>query len=185
VPFAYHTRPPELRGHTLEPLSTLRARHPDLHAAASAKYAGARAVNLTIRVPILDVGWDDVVHLLPLHPSHVYRSLQAAALAPAPQRFFRIPLDRLPRARTLWFRFTPDLRPDEQLGQPPATDFEPFDPARYRELPSLPARTAAYHRAAAAVALRPSPFRFIPQLLVAAPIDVTALTTLDWSDPPP
>ena len=179
--FVYHTRPPELRGTAIEPLSALRAAHPDLHAAAAAKYAGARARNLEIRVPILDVGWDDVVHLLPLHPAHVYRSQRAAGLEPAPQAFFRIPLERLASGRTLWFRFGSELGLEEQLGQPPAEEFEPFDPGRYRELADVPARTAAYHRAAAAAGLRPSPFRFIPQVLVAAAIDVEDVETVDWA----
>lgn len=179
--FVYHTRPAELRGTSLAPLSALRAAHPDLHAAAAAKYAGARAVNLTIRVPILGVGWDDVVHLLPVHPGLVYRAQRAAGLEPATQQFFEIPVARLAPEKTLWFRFGTELALNEQLGQPPDEEFERFDVARYRGLAEVPARTAAYYRAAVAAGARPSPFRFIPQVLVAGPIDVAGVETVEWA----
>jgi hypothetical protein len=181
--FVYHTRPAELRGTTIEPLSALRAAHPDLHAAAAAKYAGARVRNLAIRVPILDVMWDDLVHLLPLHPGRVYRAQRAAGLEPAPQTFFRIPVGRLPPEKTLWFRFGTVLGLEEQLGQPPDDEFAPFDAEAYRELAEVPGRAAAYYRAAVAAGLRPSPFRFIPQVLVAAPIEVAGVEMVEWAEP--
>lgn len=181
--FVYHARPATFRGTVLYPLSTLRAQHPELHTAARAKYAGARARNLEIHVPILDVGWDDVIHLLPMHPHAIYAAQCAAGLEPAPLTFFRIPVDRLSAERTAWFRFSTELRPDEHLGQPPDDDFEPFAVDLYRELAEVPAQTIASYKAAIELGTMPMPFRNVPQVLVHGSIDVNGLDTIDWSDP--
>jgi hypothetical protein len=180
--FVYHARPPGMRGSALEPLSALRARHPDLHAAGRAKYEGERARNLEIRVPGLDAMWDEVVHLMPLHPGRVYRAQLTSGLEPERLTFFRVPVDRLPSARTAWFRFDLELGLDEHLGQPAAEQFAPFDPTRYRELPDVPERTRAYYEAAVSAGLRPLPYRFIPQVLVAGAVDVAGAEVVDWAD---
>ena len=177
VQFLYHRRPPDLRGETLYPLGLLENVHPDLHELELAKYAG-REVLLDLRIPLLEVRWNDALHLCPLHPSRLASAWRAAGIDSAAWEhdFFRIPVDALAGLLAVWFATgavsVPD-GPDEQGRLSlPSGDVSWFDPARYRELDAPPARHLEHlceHREQGG---RVRPFAYVPHVLVGAPLDV-------------
>jgi hypothetical protein len=175
MPFLYHARPDDMRGDTLLPLNQLRRLHPDVYERAREKYAGREAVT-AFRVPVLDVLWNDALHLSPIHPARLAAAWAVAGLPESAWEgeFFAIPVDRIDAGRAVWFaqevyltRDAPDL---------PAEDFSPFDPARYEELAELPAGYADYLRQRRESGRPLRRFAAVPHVLVTAPIDVAGLT---------
>ena len=179
--YVYH-RKHDLRGTVLLPLNALATVHPDVYATAKAKYAGRERL-MEYVIPLLGVRWNDVVHCAPIHPHLVYTAWREAGGAPRSTEWFKIPVERLPAERTVWFGYRTDFSPD--AGElPPDADFEAFDPARFRELEGLPAATLAAYREQLALGRLPLRFVRVPHVLVAGPIDVADLEEIEWSSPP-
>lgn len=155
-----------MRGDTLYPLNDLREVDPDLHESGRQKYVGREKL-LELRIPVLDALWNDALHLVPIHPSHLARAWRAAGHASAAweRQFFEIPVERIDAHRAVWFG----------RGALPLDDVVPFDASRYRELTKVPPAYDAYLRDAKEQARLPRPFAYVPHVLVAEPIDVTGL----------
>ena len=100
--FLYHARPRDLRGGVLYPLSALRTRFPDLYEFERAKYAG-RELLFELRIPLLDVLWNEALHLSPFHPSQLAAAWRDAGLPSSAwdRDFFEIPVERVESARVL------------------------------------------------------------------------------------
>jgi hypothetical protein len=172
--FLYHARPAEMRGDTLYPLNELQRAHPDLYARASAKYGG-REVVMTRRIPLLDVLWNDALHLSPIHPARLAAAWAEAGLPTEAWEgeFFAIPVGRIDAARAVWFAHDVYLR--REAPDLPVEDFAPFDPQTYREPTELPAGYADYLQERKESGRRLLRFAAVPHVLVAAPIDVSGL----------
>ena len=166
MPFAYHARPASLRGETLHPLNRLRDTHRELYERERRKYAGREAL-LKLRIPVLDVLWNDALHLSAIHPGRLAASWRAAGLqSPIWEReFFQIPVERIDASRSAWF----------PSGALPFTEVVWFDPERYREPDVAPDGYDEYLRRCRERGRQPRPFAYVPHVLVAAPIDVSGL----------
>jgi hypothetical protein len=165
MPLLYHARPTRMRGEMLYPLNELRAVHPDLYEEERRKYAGREEL-LDLRIPILDVLWNDALHLSPIHPANLAAAWRAAGLSsPAWEReFYEIPIDRIDAKRAVWFA----------RGALPL-DVAPFDPGRYRELAEPPPAYRSYLLDYKERGRPARPFAYLPHVLVAAPVDVVGL----------
>ena len=65
----------------------------------------------------------------------------------------------------------------------PSDEFEPFDPARYREFDEVPEAHTAYLCRMRDRGQRPLMFVHIPHIFVAGSIDVSGLRPLAWDQP--
>jgi hypothetical protein len=161
-----------MRGETLYPLNALRSAHSDVYERERAKYAG-REVLLELRIPLLDVLWNDAVHLAPIHPARLMAVWRAEGFSPALWRrteFFRIPVERIDAGRAVWFgagAMSSDVLRDDEV--------EPFDVERYRELEEPPPAHTAFLRERREQGRRVLPFAHVPHVLVAAPVDVAGV----------
>ena len=166
MPFLYHARPARMRGETLYPLNALRTIDPDLYEQERRKYAGREEL-LELRIPVLDVLWNDALHLSPIHPRRLAAAWRAAGLSsPAWDReFFEIPVERIDAGQAVWF----------ESGVLPLDDVVPFDPVAYFELREPPPRYREYLRDYKARGRRLRPFAYLPHVLVAASLDVAGL----------
>lgn len=195
MPVVYHGVPREMTGSILYPLTQLQALAPEQYAFQKAKYAGREAV-LDYRIPGLGLLFNDLVHCSALHPYHLFRTRQECGLHPEGRPtsgwftgwFYAIPLERIlihPVVwyawKTLWVNGAPD---DDVPLEPPAEEFEPFDPARYQELSAPPERHLAFLARMQDQGRRPLMFVHIPHVLVYGPIDVSGLEPLPWDKPP-
>ena len=155
-----------MRGSTLHPLNVLRTLHPDLYDDERRKYVGREEL-LDLRIPVLDVLWNDALHLTTIHPSHLAAAWRATGLSsPAWERdFFVIPVERIDAKRAVWFA----------RGALPLDDVVPFDQGRYRELEQPPPAYDAYLRDYKNRGRRPRPFAYLPHVLVAASVDVSGV----------
>ena len=190
MPFLYHARPPEMRGDVLYPLNQLKAIHPDAYEREKRKYDGRERL-LELRIPVLDVGWNDALHLSPIHPARLAAAWrEAGATSPAWEReFFEIPVERIDASRAVWFASgalpdDPTRHPDDALSLP-VTEVAPFDADRYAELVEPPQRYEAYLRACRDERRVARPFAHLPHVLVATPVDVSGLRLVRAHDEPP
>lgn len=185
--FLYHARPNEMRGDVLHPLSALRARFPDLYEKERAKYRG-REILFELRIPILDVLWNDALHLSPLHPRPLATAWRDAGLPSSvwDRDFFEIPVERIASAQAVWFA---SGALDEQVEQHPPSlpvdQVSQFDSTAYRAIRRPPARYVEYLNDRRTSARPPRPFAYLPHVLVAAPIDVRKLDVVRAVVPPP
>jgi hypothetical protein len=166
-----------MRGELLYPLNLLKALHPDLYEQERVKYIGREAL-LELRIPMLEVLWNDAVHLSPLHPNRLAAAWRAAGLSsPAWEReFFEIPVERVAGDRCVWFSsgalLASDARSEDGPLSLPVDEVTPFDTNAYQELDQPPAGYDDYLRRTQKQGRRPRPFAHIPHVLVAAPINV-------------
>jgi hypothetical protein len=183
--FVYHSVPRRMVGDVLYPLNELATIDPEAFEQQKAKYLG-REQALSLRIPHLDVLWNDVIHCASIHPHWVFKTLRAAGfeteLKPdAPiwhttGLFFEIPIERIDAERAVWYEAT-------DLNAPPE-HFKPFDPAHYREVQEPSPEWLLYFRETKKRNQRPLMFFHIPHVLVAHPIDTRGLRILAWDKPP-
>jgi hypothetical protein len=172
VPFLYHARPERMRGETLYPLNRLRVVDRELYDQERRKYDGREEL-LELRIPLLEVLWNDALHLSPIDPRRLAAAWSAAGLSsPAWEReFFAIPIERIDAGRAVWF----------ESGALPLDHVVPFDPAAYRELREPPAAYLEYLRNSEKRGRPPRPFGYLPHVLVAAPIAVAGVRVVTSS----
>ena len=183
--FLYHICPLDMRGEVLYPLNRLRDSAPDVYELQVAKYAGRERV-LEFRIPLLEVLWNDVIHLSPIHPRRLAQAWTDAGLTSPSgwrRRFFRLPVERIAGLPAVWFASESmwvNNSPYEEVPlAPPANEFTWFDPHEYRELQATPVAYPEYLRAQIELGRRPLLFPKIPHILVEGEIDTTGLDMVD------
>src|SRR6266542_1511690 len=149
--FLYHARPPDMRGETLYPLNQLRSIDRALYEREKANYEGREAV-LEFRIPLIDVLWNDTLHLSTIHPYHLAAAWRAVGLwTPTLERpFFQIPVERVGRYQSVWFAsesFWVNNSPYEDVPlAPPLEEFRLFNLADHREPGEAPVSYYEYLR---------------------------------------
>jgi hypothetical protein len=127
-------------GDIIYPLNELARVVPDAYEFQRGKYRGREAV-LDARITHDGLLFNDTVHCMPLHPFRLYATRKEIGFDPPPATdlptftprmsglFFEIPLERIVRHRTLWYRWTTPWvngYPDEDIAlAPPLDEFEP------------------------------------------------------------
>ena len=183
-------------GEVIYPLSQLREVDGRRYEFQVAKYAGRESV-LDFRIPGLGVKFNDTVHCAALHPYHLYKARLDAGFEvprrPEPPAWatglaFEIPLERILQHRVIWYSVRTlwiNGAPNEDVPLvPPANEFEPFDPERYRPLPGPTQAHIEYLRRMKERGERGLMYVHIPHVLVAGQVDVSGLRAVGWDEPP-
>jgi hypothetical protein len=187
--FLYHGQPPDMRGETLYPLNRLKSIDPVLYERGRAKYKGREAV-LEFRIPLIDVLWNDTLHLSTIHPYHLAAAWREVGLwTPFWERaFFRIPMDRIAAHQCVWFAsesFWVNNSPAEHVPlAPPPEEFTLFDPTAFEEAGEAPASYYGYLRRQQRRGRPPLQFPKIPHVLVPGSIETAGLMLVRADAPP-
>lgn len=173
-----------MHGETLYPLNALRDLHPDVYEREAAKYLGRERVR-NLRIPVLDVLWNDAIHLAPIHPSHVAAEWRAVGLSSSTweREFFAIPVGRIASERAVWFAH--ELYSSSSGDALPPEDVTRFVPDAYEELTAAPPSYREYLLGRKGSGRRLLHFPYIPHVLVAAPIDISGLSCVRADVPSP
>jgi hypothetical protein len=185
APFVYHMIARDFRGTVLYPLNGLAEVYPEVYAREAPKYVGRESV-ISYRVPHLDAAWADTVNLSTLDPRLLLAARERLGIPSSnllQRRILRIPIDHLAGHRlvrysglTRWINSSPG---EDVPAVPPAHEFEPIDPALYRETTEVPAAHLAYLVECQAAGRRPLGFVHVPHVLALGAIDVADLEPID------
>lgn len=137
--FLYHAVPDQLTGNVIYPLNQLKKKYPTIYREQAKKYAGDPFL-MQYRLPILNCGWNDVIHLSAVPPHQLYHHLLEAGFSPLPWSCFAIdPLQLdLKNLLVYWYR-------QDYLLNAGKNEFERFQTNQLRRLAHFPKETQQYY----------------------------------------
>lgn len=140
--YLYHFLPEDMEGDVLYPLNRLREIAPNSYSQQVKKYTGREEL-MELRIPHLNVLWNDVLHLSPMCPEIVYRYLNKRRVSHGKQlsmAYLKVPVDILrPEATVVYHYKTNGVNMRAFEGRELEEKFSRFEPALYEELTGLTA----------------------------------------------
>lgn len=178
--------PKKMVGQQLIPLNELKKSEPELYTEAIQKYNDhpERSKLLVKQIPKLDCLWNDVLHFLPIHPSHIYEGLQTLGIRTKTNLlFYEIPVDRLSANQNVIYHYR------KENYQGPAAPIDPieievFDPMNNTIPNRLPTDTLHYFQEEHAKGNRFGMFPYIPHILSLGTVDISDVRIVNWSKSP-
>jgi hypothetical protein len=106
--FVYHFKPHGMSGDHLIPLNVLRETHPAVHAEHAKKYKGREHL-LSVKIPLIESLWNDVLHLSPINPQVVINTWKKEGLydyarVPTKIEVYKIPIALLEENNAVCFQ---------------------------------------------------------------------------------
>jgi hypothetical protein len=175
--FVYHRVVENLRGTVLYPLNRLKDLYPDAYSEHLKKYETREHVLETKIPPPLDCLWNDVLHFTAVHPSVLYKNIEAAGFDAKElvwKRWFKIPISLFSPTNTMVCLYRRDVR-----HVPDARDFFPYDPQMTEEYRTVPPETLEYYKEQFSLNKRPLFFHHVPHILFRGTIETTKLEVID------
>jgi len=181
--FLYHMVPKELIGDKLIPLNSLKKTYPNLYDEYTKKYVNhpERPNLLKREIPKLNCLWNDVVHLLPLHPYHVYNALKSLEIKiREEQAFFKIPIENLKLNKNAIYLYSKKnyKGPAAEIDQDQIKSLNIED---YTELKEIPSDTIEYYKAEKDKGKPFGLFPYIPHLLSLGEIAIKDVEIITWN----
>lgn len=135
------------------------------------KYIGREEV-LARNVPLLNCRWNDVVHLLPLHPKKIYaKQVSLGLLKSVPNyAFYEIDIHSLDAEQAVVF--FKDAPGDEHIRVQWLKDVE------LDELQEVPGAATMYYKSLIGTDEAPFDYQFVPHVLYRGEIDVSGAKTI-------
>ena len=180
--YVYHAKRPNFEGERLYPLNALKDKLPAIYDSAVKKYKG-REWLLDVVIPGLDALWNDVIHLSPIHPRLIYKTLTDVGFEHHKYNctWIEIPIeDVMSLPSTLYFNTR--LWQDTRVLLP--SDFAEVTPARVAELSGMPEINLEYYRGCLAHNEMPLLWKRAPHVLVKGTMDISKYATIDWKPSP-
>lgn len=137
--FLYHKVPKYFTGKILYPLNKLKSLLPEVYKLELVKYEGREDL-MTLKIPLLDCLWNDVLHLSPIPPHEIKFALKEAGYTPRPTRYFVIDPSSLAVDDVVIYTFNHDTREVDER------DMLWFDYSRLKAYVHLPEKTKKYFK---------------------------------------
>nr|WP_274637520.1 hypothetical protein [Microbacterium bovistercoris] len=175
----FHTRV-DLAADTtaLVPLSDLATIDTAAYEAAIAKYEGSperRRLRDTV-IPLLHLGWTEVVFLSPIHPHASWQAWQEITGEALPRvEFWAIPIDDLPDDAVIFDRTTSVV--GEAIDP---TEVVPLNRASFLTSMGVPDRNRQWLRELAGSGRRGAWFNRLPHVLTAGPVTLDHAQVISW-----
>lgn len=174
--YFYHGIPEDMKGNALIPLNEMLAKDPQLHAEYLEKYKGREEI-LERKIPLLDCLWNDVVQLLPLHPTQLFTLQQQLGIVPEipDYKYFQIDVSKLDPTKTVvYFKTAPG---EENVTVKWLSD------VNLDELQSIPPATENYYKSMISTGEPVFNYQFVPHIIYKGSIDVSGARTIGLHDP--
>ena len=181
--YVYHMVPREMKGNVLLSLNELKEPYPALYETYTKKYFDTedRPHLLKKRIPTLDCLWNDVIFLLPLHPSNVYEGMRKLGIRVKKDvLFYKIPVERLLHNQNAVYLYSKDYYegPSKDI---PSQEIQLIDITHYPACDELPPDTYAYfdesHQKGEPFAM----FAYVPHILSKGEISIEGVEIINWS----
>lgn len=181
--YVYHMVPREMVGQELMPLNRLGAMYPDLYERYAKKYFDhpERPKLLMKEIPQLNCLWNDVVHFLPIHPSHLYKALTELDIETKENlMFYQIPIQKLAANQNAMYLYSKE-RYNGPAGAIAAEDIILLSLHDYRELEQLPAATIDYFQTEKGKGKNFGLFAYVPHLFSLGNVNVDDAEIISWN----
>ncbi|QKS73342.1 group-specific protein [Paenalkalicoccus suaedae] len=184
MPYVYHMVPKNMLGEQLIPLNELKTIDESLYHQYTKKYLNhqERKKLLTRQIPKMNCLWNDVIHFLPLHPSHVYAAIKDVGIPTKNDViFYKIPISNLKLNKNAIFHYSKETYrgPAAEMSM---DEIELLDLMRYEELSAIPNDTVDYYIEEFKKGTQFGLFPFIPHILSLGRVNVSNVETINWSD---
>lgn len=181
--YVYHMVPREMVGLELMPLNRLGVLYPHLYERYSKKYFDhpERPKLFMKEIPHLNCLWNDVVHFLPIHPSHLYKALTELGIATKESlMFYQIPIQKLAANRNAMYLYSKEHYKGP-AGAIAAEDINLLSLPDYRELEQLPSATVDYFQTEKEKGKNFGLFAYIPHLFSLGNVNVDEVKIISWN----
>jgi hypothetical protein len=169
--YLYHMVPENMTGETLYPLNSLKSIFPALYEKQAAKYAG-REYLMSMKVPLLNCLWNDVLHCTAVNPAEIKQALKEAGdMRGFTRNFFKIDPSLLSVKDTVIYLYSID----EAGNKFNAKNFIPYHPEDMGNYSKLPSQTKEYYVEEIKKGKKPLLFHLVPHILFRGPLDTRAI----------
>ena len=166
--FLYHRVPKNMQGSILYPLNQLRNFHYGVYEEASKKYEG-REFLMNVRIPTLDCLWNDVLHLIAVHPNTLKKAFEKANVPLRKLKWFNINPLELDKKKTSVYLYR-DVPRFDRYKKEGFTEFDTSDLEKYSEISQ---KTIEYYKKEFHEnRKRPFLFHLVPHILYRGEINV-------------
>jgi hypothetical protein len=168
--FVYHLVPARVEGEFLMPLSQLKSALPTLYQQHATKYEGREDL-MAKQLPHINVSWNDVLQLSPVHPEQMRDAMIKTGFGWRPMLFFEFDSSQIGmnQLNTVIYRHLPKQKGDFAFR---AEDFEAFSPESLHRHADLPEATRAHYQESLATKTAPLLFIWVPHVLFHGRISV-------------
>jgi hypothetical protein len=170
--YLYHWVPKGMKGNTLYPLNVLKEKFPELYEQKAKKYEDRMQV-MGWRIPTLDCYWNDVIHLIAVHPRVAKQALKDTGYDKEYSvSCYEIDPSSLPPEKTTVCMYTEEPAQGDQFK---ADEFVPFDVQDMEKYSVIPQRTKDYYKKCIENDRIPLSFPWVPHIFYKGSIDVENL----------
>ncbi|PKR76712.1 group-specific protein [Halalkalibacillus sediminis] len=177
--------PKELKGEQLIPLNEMKTIDRRLYNQYTKKYIQhpERKKLLTQKIPKIDCLFNDVVHLSPIHPNMIYKSLKEMGIQlDDDMEFYQIPVEQLRPNVNVYYLFKKSNYLSSSIDITPF-DIRLLDVGQYDELLTVPNETIHFYQNGYT---KDDPqfamFHYIPHVFSLGNINLQNVETVRWSD---
>lgn len=171
-------------GEELLPLNQLKEIQEELYLEYAKKYNdhSARAKLLERRIPKLNCLWNDVIHLLPIHPSLVCNALNEVGVnINRHMHFYKIPITNLQDNKNATYIY------NKENYQGPNAELKSetillLDINKYDEISEIPSDTISYYEEEHKKGSRFGMFQFIPHIFSLGKVNISNAEIINWDD---
>src|SRR3989344_769337 len=172
--YLYHRIPKNMKGNILYPLNMLKKKYPDAYEDQVGKYIGREHI-MKQRIPMLDCLWNDVLHLSPVHPSEIKKSLIESGNKPDfILSCYQIDPTLIDVENAIIYLYSFRDRGEDIKKE----DFISYSISNLGRLSSIPQATKEYYKEIFSKDLRPLLYHRIPHVLYKSSLDITSLPTI-------
>ncbi|PGS46517.1 group-specific protein [Bacillus sp. AFS041924] len=176
--------PRNMSGETLMSLNIIKVMDSELYKQYAKKYYDhpERPKLLEKEIPKLNCLWNDVIHLLPLHPNLVYDALRIVGVkVKTDLMFYKIPTKNLVNNKNVVYLCSKEnyIGPAAKIN---SEDVHFIDIEEYEEMTELPIDTRNYYEEENMKGNKFGMFQFIPHILSLGEVSVLNAEVINWSE---
>ncbi len=166
--YLYHIVPKNMKGNILYPLNRLKKVYPEVYKKQITKYVGRERI-MWQKIIYLNCKWNDVIHLTPVNPSKINKTLLAIGLKLIKCKWYKINANILDPKKTVIYKYLSDKIPL------PISDYEKYNPNKLVKYNKIPLLLKRYYSQQFKNKTKPLLFHLIPHVLYKGNIKVENL----------
>jgi len=171
--YIYHWVPENMKGEILYPLNHIKKIHPEIYQERIKKYEGRERV-MGIKIPALNVLWNDVLHFTSVDPKQIKEAFRELGINKT-RKYYKIPADVLDPEKTIILRH--GIKDDGKTLN--VDDIESYSPEKVSEFSTLPEVTKAYYKRMLSEGKNPLVHNRVPHILYNGSLNIKDIPIIE------